>query len=277
MRSTTQQSDVTVIGGGLAGVAAAIAAARLGSVVALINNRPVLGGNSSSEIRVWVCGATSHGAQKFARETGIMGELFTENQFRNPEGNPHLWDMVILDAVRAEPNIRLYLNTDVHEVESADNDGTQRINSVTGWQAGTETTVRFQSSVFIDATGDGLIGFLAGAQFREGREGRDVFGETWAPEVPDSEMLGSTLLFYTKDTGASVRFVAPDLSTNIAATSILDHRRISTTTNGCDYWWIEWGGELDVVADNEVIRDELWAQAGAQPHLRGRRARGRRA
>src|SRR3954467_6693020 len=118
MQNRTVSSDVTVIGGGLAGVAAAIAAARTGAVVALINNRPVLGGNSSSEIRVWVCGATAHGSQKFARETGIVGELFAENQFRNPEGNPHYWDQVVLDAVRAEPNITLFLNTDVRDVEA---------------------------------------------------------------------------------------------------------------------------------------------------------------
>ena len=107
MRHQSIISDITVIGGGLAGVAAAISAARLGRTVALVGNRPVLGGNSSSEVRVWVCGATAHGIQRYARETGIMGELFVENQFRNPEGNPYYWDQVVLDAVRAEPNIRL--------------------------------------------------------------------------------------------------------------------------------------------------------------------------
>lgn len=85
-----------MIGGGLAGVCAAIAAARLGRTVALVNNRPVLGGNSSSEVRVWVVGATAHGNNHNAREGGIMGELFVENQFRNPDGNPYYWDTVVL-------------------------------------------------------------------------------------------------------------------------------------------------------------------------------------
>src|SRR5699024_3490543 len=98
-------------------VCAAIAAARQGARVALVQNRPVLGGNSSSEVRVWVCGATAHGVQHYARETGIMGELFLENQYTNPEGNPYYWDLVVLEAVRAEPGIELFLNTDVREVD----------------------------------------------------------------------------------------------------------------------------------------------------------------
>ncbi|MET0735037.1 MAG: FAD-dependent oxidoreductase [Microbacterium sp.] len=251
--------DVTVVGGGLAGVCAAIAAARLGARVALVGNRPVLGGNSSSEIRVWVCGATAHGSQKFARETGIMGELFLENQYRNPEGNPHFWDQVVHDAVRAEPGIRLFLNTDVRVVEASGDDDSRTIHSVTGWQLGSESSFRFRSPVFLDCTGDGLVGALAGAWFREGREARSEFGEEWAPEVADGDMLGSTLLFYTKDTGAPVTYIPPSIAKDISTTPILAHRQITATDSGCDYWWIEWGGELDAVADNEEIRDELWS------------------
>jgi hypothetical protein len=251
--------DVTVVGGGLAGVSAAIAAARLGSTVALVGNRPVLGGNSSSEIRVWVCGATAHGSQKYARETGIMGELFVENQYRNPEGNPYFWDQVVHDAVRAEPNIRLYLNTDVRAVDAEGPDDDRSIRSVMGWQLGSERTFRFRSRMFVDATGDGLVGALAGAWFRQGREARSEFDEDWAPVTADDDMLGSTLLFYTKDTGAPVEYIPPSIAKDIPATSILDHRRIRATDNGCDYWWIEWGGELDAVAENEAIRDELWS------------------
>ncbi|MDR6972688.1 FAD-dependent oxidoreductase [Leifsonia shinshuensis] len=258
MQQHTVVSDVTVIGGGLAGVAAAIRAARSGATVALINNRPVLGGNSSSEIRVWVCGATAHGAQKFARETGVMGELFLENQYRNPEGNPFYWDQVVLDAVRAEPLISLYLNTDVTEVHAEGPDDERIIRSVTGWQQGSEKRIVFSGPVFVDASGDGLVGHLAGAWYASGREAASVYGEEWAPEVPDDNMLGSTLFFYTKDVGEPVRFVPPSITKDIAATSILAHRRIDTRANGCDYWWIEWGGELDAVHDNEAIRDELW-------------------
>jgi len=259
MRNETVKTDITVVGGGLAGVNAAIAAARLGSTVALVNNRPVLGGNSSSEVRVWVCGATAHGVHRYARETGIMGELFVENQFRNKEGNPYFWDMVVLEAVRAEPNIRLFLNTDVHEVE-ADGEGHERtIRSATGWMMGSERRIRFESAVYLDCTGDGLIGFLAGAKFRLGREAREEFGEEWAPLVADDITLGSTLLFYTKNVGRPVKFKAPRLAIDVTKTTIPERRIIRSGDNGCAYWWIEWGGELDTVHDNERIRDELWS------------------
>jgi len=254
MQSLKQHHDVVVVGGGLAGVSAAVAAARLGSDVALITNRPVLGGNSSSEIRVWVVGATAHGTQRFARETGIMGELFLENQYRNPQGNAIYWDQVVLDLVRAEPRVHLHLNTDVRTVTTSDD----RISSVTGWTMGSEIETEFTAPIFLDCTGDGLIGALAGADFRIGREGRDEHGEPWAPERADSELLGSSIFFSTHDTGRPERFVPPSIAIDLSATPILANRAIRTGDNGCNYWWIEWGGELDTVAENERIRDELW-------------------
>ncbi|MBB5080638.1 FAD-dependent oxidoreductase [Nonomuraea endophytica] len=255
MRQETIKADITVIGGGLAGTCAAIAAARLGRTVALVNNRPVLGGNSSSEVRVWVCGATGHGKNHHAREGGIMGELFVENQYRNPHGNPYFWDTTILDAVRAEPNLSVFLNTDVRHVAA----GPGGIASVTGWMMGSEREITFESGLFLDCTGDGLVGHLAGASHRVGREGREEYGEPWAPEVPDDITLGSTLLFYTKDAGEPVRYVPPDFAKDITQTSIPERRIIKAGDNGCAYWWIEFGGELDTVHDNDRIRDELWS------------------
>ncbi|MGW1406617.1 FAD-dependent oxidoreductase [Streptomyces sp. NPDC002403] len=259
MRQETAHHDITVIGGGLAGVCAAIAAARLGRTVALINNRPVLGGNSSSEVRVWVVGATAHGNNHNAREGGIMGELFVENQFRNPDGNPYYWDTVVLDAVRAEPGITLYLNTDVREVDADGPEDARHITAVTGWTMGSERRIRFESELYLDCSGDGLVGALAGARHRIGRESRAEYLEPWAPEEADRITLGSTLLFYTKDAGHPVKYVPPSFARNIAETSIPQRRVIKSGDNGCAYWWIEFGGELDTVHDNEEIRDELWA------------------
>ncbi|WP_412163918.1 FAD-dependent oxidoreductase [Curtobacterium flaccumfaciens] len=258
MQSREQHHDVVVVGGGLAGVCAAVAAARLGSSVALVTNRPVLGGNSSSEIRVWVVGATAHGTHRFARETGIMGELFLENQYRNPQGNAVYWDQVVLDLVRAEPNVHLHLNTDVRTVTTADDDGATRITSVTGWTMGSEIETTFAAPVFLDCTGDGLVGALAGASFRIGREGRAEHGEAWAPEQPDDELLGSSIFFSTHDTGRPEKFVPPSIAVDLRTTPILANRAIKTGDNGCNYWWIEWGGALDTVTENERIRDELW-------------------
>ncbi|TCN01093.1 FAD dependent oxidoreductase [Paenibacillus sp. BK033] len=259
MREETVKSDITVVGGGLAGVCAAIAAARLGQTVSLVQNRPVLGGNSSSEVRVWVCGATGHGVNRYARETGIMGELFVENQYRNKEGNPYLWDLVVLEKVRAESNIRLFLNTDVHEVEAYGDKENRVIRSATGWMMGSERRIVFESEYFLDCTGDGLLGFLAGAEFRIGREARSEFNEEWAPEIADDITLGSTILFYTKDAGKPVKYIAPSFAKDITKTTLPMKRVIRSGDSGCDYWWIEFGGELDTVTENEAIRDELWS------------------
>ena len=98
--------DLCVIGGGLSGMAAAIAAAREGLNVVLIHERPMLGGNASSEIRMWICGA--HG--KDNRETGILEEIALENMYRNPTKSFSIWDTVLYDFVRREKNIRLLLN-----------------------------------------------------------------------------------------------------------------------------------------------------------------------
>jgi hypothetical protein len=269
MQQLHVQSDLIVVGGGLAGVCAAIGAARQGSTVSLIQNRPVLGGNSSSEVRVWVCGATAHGVQHYARETGIMGELFVENQYRNPDGNPYYWDLVVLEAVRAEPNVTLYLNTDVRTVEASGPADDRVITSVTGWQMGSEKEIQFTGPVFLDCTGDGLVGFLAGADHATGREPRSQYGESWAPEVPDGNTLGSTILFYSRDAGHPVKFVPPSFARDITKTSIPERRVIRTDLNGCAYWWIEWGGERDVVDDNELIRDELQAAVyGIWDHIK---------
>lgn len=248
------EKEIIVVGGGLAGICAAIAAAREGKKTALIQNRNVLGGNSSSEIRVWVCGATKHGVNRFARESGIMGEIFLENQFRNPQGNVYQWDVLLLEKVRNEPNLELYLNTEVSEVLMENED---TISSVRGKTQGSEEEYLFSADFFIDCTGDGLVGANAHAEHHLGRESREVYGESLAPEVADKDILGSTLLFYTKDTGRKTKFVAPSFAKKITDTSIIKNRTINPTDSGCAYWWIEWGGELDTIKDNEKIRDEL--------------------
>lgn len=259
MRTQTVEADIIVVGGGLAGVSAAVAAARLGRRTVLINNRPVLGGNSSSEVRVWVCGATAHGNQRWARETGIIGEMYRENQFRNPEGNPVYWDDVVLDIVRREPNLTLFLNTEVMAAEADGPDDARRVRSVTGWTMGSEIRTEFRAPLFLDCTGDGLVGALVGARHRLGKESRDEFDEEWAPAEPVREFLGSTLLFYTKDVGHPVKYVAPESAKDIATTPIPSSRIIRSGDSGAHYWWIEWGGTLDIVDDNERIRDELRA------------------
>ena len=96
------KSDITVIGGGMAGICAAISAARHGSTVALVQDRPVLGGNASSEVRMHIVGATRHGKRKNLRETGIIEEILLENKFRNPEHSYGLFDTLLWEKIKLE-------------------------------------------------------------------------------------------------------------------------------------------------------------------------------
>jgi len=249
--------DVTVIGGGPAGVCAAVSAAREGANVALIQNRSVLGGNSSSEMRVWAVGATAMGNNRFAAETGIICELDLENLYRNPEGNPYLWDALLLDvAARERNNLELFLNTEICEADSS----IDEIISVIGYQSGTEKKFTFKSNLFIDCTGDGSVGYWAGASYMKGREGRNVFGEDMAPLESEPYVLGSTLLFYIKDAQKPVKFVPPDFAysqQHIKKLLAQKKKNINIKSNGCSFWWIEYGGTLDTIKDNEIIRKEL--------------------
>ncbi len=196
LKTTTLTTDIAVIGGGLAGVCAAITAARAGRNVVLVQDRPVLGGNASSEVRLWILGATSHmgNNNRWAREGGIIDELLVENLYRNPEGNPLILDTILLEAVVNEPNITLLLNTAVHGLEKR---GPDTIQSVRAFCSQNSTAYEIAAPLFIDASGDGIVGFLAGAAFRIGAESRSEFGEQFAPEQAHHELLGHTIYFYS--------------------------------------------------------------------------------
>jgi hypothetical protein len=260
-------TDVAVIGGGLAGVCAAITAARAGAKVVLVQDRPVLGGNASSEVRLWVLGATSHmgNNNRWAREGGVIDELLVENMFRNPEGNPLIFDTVLLEKVVSEPNITLLLNTAVHDVEKSDAD---TIKSIRAFCSQNTTAYEITAPVFVDASGDGIVGFLAGAAFRIGSEARAEFGELFAPEKASNELLGHTLYFYSKDTGRPVKFIPPSFALQ-DITQIPRWRDIRFDDSGCRLWWLEWGGKLDTIHDSEQIKWELWKVAyGVWNHIK---------
>lgn len=256
-------ASLVVTGGGLAGVCAALAAARRGVKVCLIQDRPVLGGNASSEVRVWALGATSHmgNNNRFSREGGIIDEIMTENLYRNREGNPVLFDMVLMDKVLSESNIRLLLNTAVFDVETEEG-GRREIRSVSAFCPSSETMYRIKGKFFVDASGDGIVSWLAGATARIGAEDRETYGEAFAPDVEKyGQLMGDTIFFYMKDTGKPVRYTAPDFALKDAEKYIskLGNRcYFNTAQHGCKYWWIEWGGRLDTVHDTERIKFELW-------------------
>jgi hypothetical protein len=202
------EAGLAVIGGGMAGVCCAITAARAGVRVALIQDRPVLGGNASSEVRLWVLGATAHmqNNNRWAREGGVIDELLVENTWRNPEGNPLIFDTILLEKVVEEPNIILLLNTAVLEVHKVDAD---TIAAVRAYCSQNSTEVVITAPLFCDASGDGIVAFLAGAAFRMGAESREAFGEKFAPGAAYGELLGHSIYFYSKDVGRPVRFIPP--------------------------------------------------------------------
>lgn len=260
--------EVVVIGGGLAGMCAAIAAARLGCRTVLVQDRPVLGGNASSEIRVPIGGAAS-GRNRNARETGIIEELLIENAVRNPEGSFPIRDSIYWEWVTREPNLRLYLNTRAKRVLI--DEGGDRIAAVEADQDSTERRFRFKGTVFIDASGDGQIAYEAGALFRMGREGRDEFGESRAPEAPDDKTLGSTIYFYSRDVGHPVPFRAPSWARVFPSDADLPHRNHADPSGGHRFWWMEYGGVLDTIEDNERIREELLRVVyGVWDHIKNR-------
>lgn len=260
------EADVVVVGGGMAGVCAAIAAARNGASVALVQDRPVLGGNSSSEIRMHIVGADCHGGRKDtdSRETGILEELRLEAAVRNPQRSFSMWDLLLYEWVRREPNITLLLNTACVGVKM---DAENRIGAVIALRNTTEDLLTVYGKVFIDCSGNGRLGAEAGAEFRIGREGRDEFGESLAPLKPDNKTMGSSILFVARKYDRPMPFKPPDWIRKFHRCEDLPHRPHQTWDYG--YWWVEWGGHLDIVKENERIRDELMAIAlGVWDHIK---------
>ncbi|OQP40057.1 fumarate reductase [Niastella yeongjuensis] len=252
----TINSDFIIVGGGMSGVCCAITAAREGLKVTLVQDRPVLGGNASSEIRLWILGATSHmgNNNRWAREGGVIDEILVENTYRNPEGNPVIFDSILLEKVVQEKNITLFLNTAVYEVIKNTPDS---IKALTGYCSQNQTAYTFQAPLFCDASGDGVIAFLSGAAFKMGAESREEFGEQFAPSKEYGELLGHSMYFYSKDTGQPVEFIPPSFAlTDI--TAIPRYKTFNLQDQGCKLWWIEYGGRLDTIKDTELIKWELW-------------------
>ncbi len=249
-------ADLVIVGGGLSGACAAITAARLGTRVVLVQDRPVLGGNASSEIRLWVLGATSHmgNNNRWAREGGVIGEIMVENMFRNPDSNPLILDTILLEKVTSEQNITLLLNTSVYEVIKKTDD---IIEKVIGFCSQNSTRYELSAPLFCDASGDGIVGFLSGAAFRMGAESTGEFGEKFAPSREYGELLGHSLYFYSKDVGRPVKYVAPAFALKDIS-QIPKFRSFNAQDFGCRLWWVEYGGRLDTVHDTETIKWELW-------------------
>jgi len=249
-------ADLAVVGGGMAGVCAAITAARAGIKVILIQDRPVLGGNASSEVRLWILGATSHmgNNNRWAREGGVIDEILLENLYRNKEGNTLIFDTILLEKVTNEAGITLLLNTAVYDLEKSDAITIKKLKAFCS-QNSTEYVII--APLFCDASGDGIVAFKSGAAFRMGAESKDEFGELFAPDKSYGELLGHSLYFYSKEADHPIEYTPPAYALDDIK-EIPKYKILSSKEYGCRLWWIEYGGNHDTVHDTELIKWELW-------------------
>lgn len=226
--------DMVVVGAGTAGLGAAIKGAREGLKVALIHNRPVPGGNNSVEVRVVASGGLN--LMPYPRLGDVIGEI--KNVYRRPAH--------VDSVIAAEKNLSFFPNMHLFDLEKKEN----QITSVTARDIESNVETIFYAPIFVDCTGDGNIGFLAGAEYRVGREMRGETRETLAPERPDNMVLGTSLTWWSKDVGHATPF--PECKWAIQFTE----ESCEKVTRGSNWW--ETGFLYDQVNEAEFIRDYLF-------------------
>lgn len=254
------EADFVVVGGGLAGLCAAIAAARHGASVALIQDRPMLGGNCSSEMRMGIMGA--HGDEN--KEAGILEELQLKNFYYNPLMRYTLWDDIFYSTVREEPNITLLLNTSVYDVETSNGE----ISLVRAWNSNAQTRYTISGRIFADCSGDSVLR-LSGAKFRHGRELPSEYSESYLAQGGDNRTMGNSILMQLRRTDEHHPFVAPKWAyhftdadfmppgdTPVPKGAVRVHYRKPFPENN-NFWWIEYGGNLNTIHDANEIQFEL--------------------
>ena len=238
-------AELVVVGGGLAGLCAAVSAARNGVKTILVQDRPMPGGNSSSEIRMWICGATSPAY----REGGLLEELKLANCHYNPTLKYTLWDQVMRDFLEREPNLECYFSTTVQEVVCQD----QRIQAVRAWGLTDYLHYEFRGKYFADCSGDSILA-LSGAEYMVGREDAAVFQEPWGRPCTDAQTMGNSIILQLRRTGDNRPFHAPAWAYHYTDQTV---PRPDLARPGDNFWWLEFGGVKDVIADNREITREL--------------------
>ena len=251
-RTISHKVDFCVVGGGLSGLCAAVEAARRGVKVALMQDRPMLGGNASSEMRMWVLGA--HGRNN--QETGIIEEIFLNNYYRNPYKNYSIWDSVMWEIAKQEKNITLILNCSCMDAEMKDGS----IVSVTGWQTTTQMYHTVYARLYADCSGDSVLAPLSGAEYRVGHEASAEFDEDIAPVYADKKTMGMSILIQARETAGPKTYIPPAWAEKYTR-EMLPHRIPDISKDGENFWYLELGGVRDSIADTEELRDELLAVA----------------
>lgn len=239
----------------MAGLCAAVSAARNGARVALVQDRSVLGGNASSEIKMHIAGADVHGTKPGRRESGLIEELRLEDSARNPHRSYSQWDLLLYEKAKLEPRLTLLLDADLIGAETEVlPDGRRVVRSARVVRPLMEEEYRITAKFFADCTGDGRLGAEAGADFHIGREAKSDHGESLAQPVADRHTLGSSILLTGRRYDEPQPFIAPSWARKFTRDEF-KHRPIHSYEYG--YWWFEWGGQIDSIKDNEAIRHEL--------------------
>jgi len=240
--SSAGKFDMVVVGGGIAGTCAAISASRLGLKVALIQDRPVLGGNNSSEIRVHLKGDVDK------NHYPKLGRIVREMDNGDPgNGNPdakEYGDDRKTAIVKDEKNISMFLNTHVYKVEKQND----IIKAVIGRNIATNQELRFEGSFFSDCTGDGTLAYLAGAEFRMGRESRDETGESLAAEKADDFTLGTSNLWASLEKDSVSSFPETPWALQFSDEYHIDKDK-------ADWEWETGFGNFNTITQAEQIRD----------------------
>lgn len=260
MKYIDHNVDLCVVGGGMAGLCAAIAAARHGASVVLMQDRPVLGGNASSEVRMMIGGA--HGENN--REGGILEEIECENYYINTGLKYAVWDTVLYAKAKAEKNLTLLLNTTCIDATMSG----QKITSVKGWQLNAETYHTVYAKYFADCSGDSILAPLTGAAYMYGREAKKTYGESIAPDVADSYTMGMSCIMQGRETDSPKPFIKPEWAYTYSDEEALKYRKHMPLEKN-NYWWIELGGTGDALHNSDEYRDELLKIAyGVWDHIK---------
>ena len=257
--------DLCVIGGGLAGLSAAISASRKGLNVILVHDRPVLGGNASSEVRMWVRGASVRFPDY--REGGIVEELAMDNMYYNPYMTFPLWDGVLYNKAIAEKNLTLLLNATCNGADYEQD----VITTVNVWQLTTYTNYKITAKYYADCSGDSILSQFVPAEIRSGRESFSEFQESGAKEQADTKTMGMSCLIQCKETTRKIDYI-PFPYTRVFADKDFDYRmdisdRLGFTKD--NFWWLERGGKQDTITQAEEIKDSLLADSfGAWDYIK---------
>ena len=263
LTTVVHNTDVCVVGGGIGGMFTAISAARHGAKVVLMQDRPVLGGNASSEIRMWISGAGTR--VRDLQETGIMEELQLENMHRNPRRNFTTWDALLYEMVRFEPNIELLLNCTCCD---ATMDGS-RIESVRGFQLTTYKWHEVHAKIFVDSSGDSILAPLTGAEYKVGREAKSEYNEEFGLEQADNHTMGMSILIQCRETDHPISYTPPTWAYDFPDDDAMNNKPHDLHAINTNFYWVELGGMQDSIGDTEEVRDELLKIAfGVWDHMK---------